>query len=118
MGDLTRKSAPAVFQHPEARTKEDRSLIGRSLPKDHERESPELTPCFRHDGEGCPRCDGSGYRPRRACDGCGEHDENLAPGRTARSWEEAKALPRYCPRCNPRRRNPGSVLAGLGKMGA
>ena len=92
-------------------------MIGRSVPKDHGRENPEVSPCPRHEGEGCPRCDGSGRRPRRVCDGCGKAAKNLASERTARSWEEAKALPRYCPKCNPRRRNPGAVLAGLERVG-
>jgi hypothetical protein len=35
-------------------------------------ESPELVKCFRHAGEGCPRCDGSGFRPRKHCARCGE----------------------------------------------
>lgn len=77
-----------------------------------------LTKCFRHEGEGCPRCDGSGFRPRRVCAECGESAEYLAPARAAKSWEEAKGLPRYCGRCNPRRRNVGAVLAGLERMGA
>ena len=25
-----------------------------------------------HEGEDCPRCDGSGFRPRKRCAGCGE----------------------------------------------
>jgi hypothetical protein len=77
-----------------------------------------MVECRRHEGEGCPRCDGSGMRPRRVCAGCGETAEHLTPERTARSWEEARALPRYCPRCNPRRRNVGAVLAALEGMGA
>ena len=94
-------------------------MIGRSVPKDHGPENPELlAPCSRHEGEGCPRCDGSGHRPRPACAGCGEAAKNLTPERTARSWQEAKALPRYCPRCNPRRRNLCAALAALEWMGA
>ena len=34
--------------------------------------SPELVRCFRHEGERCPRCDGSGYRSRIYCTECGE----------------------------------------------
>ena len=79
---------------------------------------PEQVECFRHEGEECHRCDGSGMRPARRCDGCGATGVNLRPARTARSWEEAKALPRYCSRCNPRLRNAGAVLAGLERMGA
>ena len=93
-------------------------MIGRSVPKDHGPRNPEFAPCLRHEGDGCPRCDGSGRRPRRVCDGCGESAKNLTPERTARSWEEAKVLPRYCPKCNPRRRNSGAVLAGLERTGA
>ena len=39
---------------------------------DLEVSSPKLVQCFRHEGEDCPRCDGSGYRPRKRCAGCGE----------------------------------------------
>ena len=35
-------------------------------------ESLELVECIRHEGERCARCDGSGYRPRKRCEGCGE----------------------------------------------
>ena len=95
------------------------SLIEKSVPKGHGRENPEfLAPCFLHEGEGCPRCDGSGHRPRPAYAECGEATKNLTPERTARSWIEAKALPRYCPRCNPGRRNVGAALAALERMGA
>jgi hypothetical protein len=94
-------------------------LIGRSVPKDHGPENPELlAPCLRHVSEGCPRCDGSSFRPRRVCEGCGKHAKNLTPERTARSWTKARALPRYCPECNPRRRNSGAALVALQRMGA
>ena len=78
----------------------------------------EQVRCFRHEGEECRRCDGSGFRPRPVCAGCGEAAKHLSTARSARSPEEARALPLYCPRCNPRRRNPGAVLSGLERMGA
>ena len=79
--------------------------------------APEQVRCFRHEGEGCPRCDGSGFRPRPVCAGCGESAKSLTAAQTAKSPEEARALPRYCPKCNPRRRNSGAVLAVLERMG-
>jgi len=39
---------------------------------DSDVQSPELVRCFRHEGEGCPRCDGSGFRLQKYCAGCGE----------------------------------------------
>jgi hypothetical protein len=45
---------------------EERNVPTYSIPE------PELVRCFRHDCEGCPRCDGSGYRPRNRCAGCDE----------------------------------------------
>ncbi len=32
----------------------------------------EKARCFRHEGEECLRCDGSGFRPAKRCAGCGE----------------------------------------------
>ncbi len=77
-----------------------------------------MVECFRHEGEDCPRCDGTGFRPRPVCAQCGEGARNLSPARTAKSPEEARALPRYCPRCNPRRRRGIAALAALEGMGA
>ncbi len=65
--------------------------------------------CFKHDGEDCPRCDGSGYRPRKHCAGCSEPagsaskgGKALQPACAAKTWEEARSLPLYCRECNPR----------------
>ena len=32
---------------------------------DPEVRNPKLVRCFRHEGEACPHCDGSGYQPRK-----------------------------------------------------
>ena len=82
------------------------------------RHEAKMVECLRHEGQACPRCDGSGYRPAKRCAGCGETGKHLASARSAKSPEEARALPRYCPRCNPRRRCGGAVIAGLEGMGA
>ncbi len=62
----------------------------------------DMVGCLRHEGEGCPRCDGSGRRPRKRCAGCGEPAKALQAVRGAESWEEAQSLPLYCTGCNPR----------------
>ena len=66
--------------------------------------SAKLARCFRHEGEDCPRCDGSGYRPRKHCAGCGE-----PTGRPSRGGKALVALrnrrernqPLYCLDCHP-----------------
>ena len=76
---------------------------------DLEARTSKLVQCFKHDGEDCGRRDGSGYRPRKRCAGCGEPSgrpaeggKALQPSRAAKSWEEARSLPLYCRECNPR----------------
>ena len=53
-----------------------------SLARSAQEESPEkkLVECFRHEGEDCPRCDGSGTRPRKHCAGCGEPSGSVSQG--------------------------------------
>jgi len=64
----------------------------------------KLVRCFRHEGEGCPRCDGSGFRLRRYCTGCGEAAARPSQGgkaliglRNRRGWDQ----PFYCLDCHP-----------------
>ncbi len=85
-------------------------MIEVSVARYVQEESPELVECFRHEGEECPRCDGSGFRPRKRCEGCGEAQSlvrNPADGLM------------YCLECNPRFRFAGSstamaILVGMG----
>ncbi len=70
---------------------------------DLEARTSELVRCFKHEGQECPRCDSSGYRPRKRCGGCGgfaarpsEGGKALQPYRPAKSWEEARSLSLYC----------------------
>ena len=80
-------------------------------------ESSELIECFRHEGEECPRCDGSGFRPRPKCASCSvptgrpsQGGKVLSPERGAKSWKELRSLPLYCMDCNPRFFKAGLAL--------
>ena len=57
-------------------------------------------------------------RTVRVCAGCGEMAKALQAARSAKSPEEARALPLYCPRCNPRRCYGSAVVAMLERTGA
>jgi hypothetical protein len=78
--------------------------------------------CFRHQGEDCPRCEGSGCRPPVKCASCGvpaghpsQGGKALCPKRGAKSWRELRSLPLYCMHCNPR--FSGARLARFEEMG-
>ena len=57
-------------------------------------------------------------RTGRVCAGCGGTAKALQAARSAESPEEARALPLYCPKCNPRRRDAGALAAMLERTGA
>src|SRR3712207_6122713 len=52
-----------------------KSLIEQSIPAEQEVRNPDAegVACLRHEGKNCPRCEGSGFRPRKRCAECGEH---------------------------------------------
>ncbi len=77
----------------------------------------ELVRCFRHEAEGCPRCDGSGYRLRRHCAGCGEPAGQPGQGGKALMGlhnRRGRNQPFYWLGCHP---ELGRALAILGRMG-
>jgi hypothetical protein len=88
-----------------------------TVPQEVSIDTPELVRCFRHEGAECPRYDGSGFRPRRHCAGCGvpagrpsQGGRALSTERGAKSWEELRSLPLYCMDCNPRFFRAGLAL--------
>ena len=77
---------------------EERNVTTCSIPE------PVLVRCFRHEGERCPRCDGSGYRPRNRCAGCGEPAGKPSLGCKALIGlrnPRRRSQPFYCLGCHP-----------------
>ena len=109
--------APAVRQHPEAWTKEAKSLIDTSVARSAQ-ESPEQIECFRHEDQDCPRCDESGFRSAKCCGGSAE---------TAGSVSEGTGFPlvrdrcgdglMYHVRCLPGTHDLDAVWSSLERMG-
>jgi len=100
-----------LAERSEAMTKEVMAPMADTVtvPQEVSIDTSELVQCFRHEGAECPHCDGSGFRPRRHCAGCGvpagrpsQGGKALSPERGAKSWEERRSLPLYCMDCNPR----------------
>lgn len=83
-------------------------------------QSPELVECFRHEADECPRCDGSGYRPRSRCAGCGEPSGRPSQGGKALTGfrnNRDRSGPFYCMDCHPESSGTGaSVLAMLDRL--
>jgi hypothetical protein len=82
--------------------------------------SPEQVECPRHEGEECPCCDGSGFRLRRHCAGCGEPSGRPSEGgRALRGLKNArgKDQPMWCLFCHPEHRFIDAVWSGLERMG-
>jgi DEAD/DEAH box helicase domain-containing protein len=67
-------------------------------------QSPELVECFRHEGEGCLRCDGSGFRLLKHCEECGEPAGRPSEGGRALIGlknARGKDQPMWCLHCHP-----------------
>jgi hypothetical protein len=95
-------------------------VIEFSVARSAQEEPPALVECFRHKGEDCPRCDGSGFRPHRHCDGCGEPSGHPNQGGKAllglknrRGFDQ----PMYCLSCHPELGGTPGDLAMLEKLG-
>jgi len=78
---------------------------------------PELIRCIRHEGEGCPRCDGSGHRSRVCCAECGHPAGRPSQGgkalvglRNRRGRDQTF----YCLDCHPELGQGPAVLEGMG----
>jgi len=79
-------------------------MAATSVARSAQVESSEQVACSRHEGEGCPRCDGSGFRPAKYCAGCGEPAGSIRQRtgsplvkhrRTDRRFYHVRCLPGY-----------------------
>ena len=95
-------------------------MAERSVARSAQEEPAELVECPRHEGEACPRCDGSGHRPRRRCAGCEEPSGRPSEGgRALMGLKNArgKDQPMWCIHCHPEHHFIDAVWSCLERMG-
>ena len=78
---------------------------------------PELARCFQHEIEGCPRCDGIGYRPQNRCAGCDEPAGQPSRGGRALMGlrKRGRTQPFYCLGWHPELSRGPVMLEGVGE---
>jgi hypothetical protein len=118
------RKAPRVMPHPKGQDQGKESSLLSTASVHDERKVPtcsiaesELVRCFRHEAEGCPRCDGSGYRPRNRCAGCGEPAGQPSRGGKALVGlrnHRGQDQPFYCLGCHPELSRGSVMLQGVG----
>jgi hypothetical protein len=111
--------APAVRQHPEARPPGNEVLMAEISLARSAQQSPESVECFRHEGDRCPRCDGSGFRPLKHCEGCGEPAGHPSEGgRALMGLKNARGQdqPMWCLHCHPEHHFIDSVWSSLERL--
>ena len=92
-------------------------MIRASVHTNPEVRNPELLRCFRHEDEDCPRCYGSGYRPRVHCARCTEPAGRPSQGGKALIGlrnRRGRDQPFYCLGCHPELGRGLAVLEGMG----
>ena len=78
----------------------------------------EKIPCSCREGEDCPRCDGSGFRPIKRCAGCGEAAGSPSEGIGFPLVRDRYTDGRlYHVRCLPGTNDLDAVWSGLERMG-
>jgi hypothetical protein len=89
----------------------------KSLARPAQEESPEVVGCFRHEGEDCPRCDSSGFRPAKHCTACGESAGSVTEGTGFPLVKDRQSDGRlYHVRCLPGTCELDAVWSGLERM--
>jgi hypothetical protein len=85
-----------------------------SLARPAQGESLQLVEYFRNEGEGCPRCDGSGFRPTKRCAECGEAAGSVSEGTSLPLVKDRRTDDRlYHVRCLPGTRDLEAIWSGF-----
>jgi hypothetical protein len=106
---IGKQKAPALAAKPDRGRDHEGStnVIEKSVAQEQQGfgpQNPERVRCFRHEGEECLRCDGSGWKSRRYCAGCGEPSGKPSEGGKALQGlrnGRGKVQPMYCMDCHP-----------------
>lgn len=92
-------------------------MIEVSLARSAQGSPEEKVECFRHNGEECSRCDGSGYRTVKRCAGCGEAAGSISAGTGKPAVQHREDGLYYHVLCRPGFIGTASLATMLERMG-